>query len=510
MLFLTLEANMKTKNDKKDFSISFFPSEEDGLGFVYQGHKQKDFFKKAILKIGIASVFLGFVSYFIFTPPRDEFSSVPEELAGEQNELTPLTNEVDISESNLVISEDASMSLAALTSSSVTSAISVSPEGENMTESRMVDISADSALSGKEITATVKKGDNLIAILKRNGISNRDAVLISKEMDKIYPVKSLKPNQKLSIYKNKDQSFSSLVIKNKEGDNFSVVKDETGAFLALTTNATIEIRKSRISGKIQNSFSQSAADLNIPVSIVSQANRAFSDAINFRTDCRRGDSFELIFEERFNESGENIGGNRLLFASISAGGKRYNRYYFKDSKGVEGWYDEKGNKTKQAINVWVVGKKRITSRFGMRKHPILLYSISHSGVDFAAVIGTPVAAAADGKIVYIGTKGGYGKYVQIKHGSGYSTAYAHLNAYNKRLKVGSKVKQGDIIAYSGNTGRSTGPHLHFEIIKNGKKIDPLQKGKFYITEKLQGKTLKKFIAQVERINKSYNVARNDI
>jgi murein DD-endopeptidase MepM/ murein hydrolase activator NlpD len=497
---------MEFKNDKKDFSISFFPSEEDGLGFVYQGHKQKDFFKKAVLKIGIASIFLGFVSYVIFTPPKDEFTSVPEEMADEENsELAPLTNEVDISEADLTVSEDASMSLAALTSSSVTSVVPVSDNG-NITESKMVDITADSALNGKEVVATVHSGDNLISLLKRNGIGNRDAFLISTEMDKIYPVKNLRPKQTVSIYKNKDNAFSSLVIKNKNGDNFSVVKDETGAFLALTTNAKIEIRKSRISGKIQKTFSQSAAELNISSSIVSQISKAFSDAINFRTDCRRGDTFELVFEERFNEEGENIGGNKLLFATVSIGGKRYNRYYFKGN-GVEGWFDEKGNKTKQAINVKPIGDKRISSRFGMRRHPILLYPIFHSGIDFATSIGTPVPAAADGKIVYIGTKGGYGKYVQIKHGSGYSTAYAHLNGYNKNLKVGSLVKQGDIIAYSGNTGRSTGPHLHFEIIKNGKKVDPLQKGKFYITEKLQGKTLKKFYAQVDNINKSYNVAQ---
>ena len=500
---------MEFRNDSKDFSISFFPSEEDGLGFVYQGHKQKDFFKKAILKISIASVFLAVVSYVIFTPPSDEFTSDPEEMAEDSDiELAPLTNEVEVSEADLTVSEDASMSLAALTSSSITSVAPLSEEEVSTTESRMVDISADSALNGKEITATVRSGDNLISLLKRNGVGNRDAFLISAEMDKIYPVKGLRPNQELSIFKNKDNSFSSLVIKNKNGDNFSVVKDETGAFIALTTNAKIEIRKSRISGKIQKTFSQSAAELKIPSSIVAQISRAFADSVNFRTDCRNGDTFELVFEERFNEDGENIGGNKLLFAAVSIGGKRQSRYYYK-GHGVEGWFDEKGNKTKQAINVKPLGDKRISSRFGMRRHPILLYPIFHSGVDFATPTGTPVPAAADGKIVYIGTRGGYGKYVQLKHSSGYSTAYAHLNGYNKNLKVGSMVKQGDVIAYSGNTGRSTGPHLHFEVIKNGKKVDPFQKGKFYITEKLQGKALKQFYAQVDSINKSYNVAQRN-
>ncbi len=494
---------MEFRNDKKDFSISFFPSEDDGLGFVYQGHKQKDFFKKAVLKIGVAFVFLGFVSYAVFTPPKDEFSSSPDEIAeNNSDELTGFDEDTSVT---LTISKDSSASLAALTSASLTSSLTAT-ENENVTESKMIDISVDSAKAGKEIIASVQNGDNLISLLKRNGIDNRDAFLIGKEMGKIYPIKNLRPKQKLSIYKDKNNNFSSIVIKNRNGDHFSVVKDETGSFLALTANAKIEVRKTRLSGKIDKTFSQSATDLNIPSSIVSQTSRAFSDTLNFRTDFRRGDTFELLFEQRFNEDGENIGGNKLLFASVTSMGKKYIRYHFKGN-GVEGWFDEKGNKSKQAINVKPIGNKRISSRFGMRRHPILMYPIFHSGVDFATPTGTPVPAAADGKIVYIGTRGGYGKYVQVKHGSGYSTAYAHLNSYNKNLKVGSFVKKGDIIAYSGNTGRSTGPHLHFEVIKNGKKVDPFQKGKFYITEKLQGKTLKQFYAQVNSVNKAYNVAQ---
>lgn len=503
---------MDLKEHKTDCSISFFPDEEDGLGFVYKKEKAPASARRAAFKLGIAAAFLGIVSIFIFTPPEDEFpyDEYDESEVAFVDELGDgsVENGTNTASSSAELAElkSSSLSLAALTSSSSVTAPIALQEEPVKTESRTVTLTAKTDKKDTEINATVRKGDSLIAVLKRNGLKNQEATLISMEMNKIYKLKNLRPKQTVAIIKDKDKAFRSLVIADKQGNKFSVVKDETGAYLSLLDEAKIEIRRSTVSGTVNGTFSETADSLNISKAITAQLVKAFSDTINFRTDTKNGDRFELVFEERFNDAGENIGGSKLLFASLSSGGKTYNRYYFKSLSGDWDYYDENGNRTKQALNIWPAGKNKVTSRFGTRRHPILLYPIHHSGIDVGVPIGTPVEAAADGKVVYVGTRGGYGRYVQIKHGSGYATAYAHLNSYASGLKAGDFVKQGSVIAYSGNTGRSTGPHLHFEVIKNGKKVDPLGKGKFFITDKLKGKALKQFIAECDKIKKPYSFA----
>ncbi len=500
---------MIIKNNEKEYTISFFPSDKDGLGLAYENHTLPDAPKKAFIKILIAAGFLGVISAFVFTPPADEYSaSADAALAAPEvngySSLAGVTTPAPEVKSGALMPSFASKALTALTSSKP-----AEPEKETYitTESRTVTLSPDATTASKEIILKVNPGDNIVTMMKRQGISNAEANRAATVLGKIYDLKKVRPGQTVTIVKN--EGLFSVTLRDKDYNKFSAVRDETGEFIALTAEAQIEIRKSTINGIVTSSFSQSAENQGIPKSITAQFIRAFNDVINFKTDLRPGDSFEAVFEERFNDLGENLGNSRLLYGSLKIRNQVYNRYYFKSTNGVWGYYDEQGNSQKQAINVWPVGARKITSRFGTRRHPILMYTMHHSGVDYAAPIGTPVAAAADGKIVYIGTKGGYGKYVQIKHEQGYATAYAHLNSYNKNLKVGSFVKQGDIVAYSGNTGRSTGPHLHFEVIKNGQKIDPLGAGKFYVYSKLKGPTLTKFMAECAKVKPNINVAKNE-
>jgi len=500
---------MIIKNNEKEYTISFFPSDKDGLGLAYENHTLPDAPKKAFIKILIAAGFLGVISAFVFTPPADEYSASTDatiaasEVSGAPL-LTGVTTPAPEVKSGTLMPSFASKALSALTSSKPAEP---NKEAYITTESRTVTLSPDATTASKEIILKVKSGDNIVTMMKNQGISNAEANRAAAVLSKIYDLKKVRPGQTVTIVKN--EGLFSVTLRDKDYNKFSAVRDETGEFIALTAEAQIEIRKSTINGIVTSSFSQSAENQGIPKAIAAQFIRAFNDVINFKTDLHPGDSFEAVFEERFNDLGENLGNSRLLYGSLKIRNQVYNRYYFKSTNGAWGYYDEQGNSQKQAINVWPVGAAKITSRFGTRRHPILMYTMHHSGVDYAAPIGTPVGAAADGKIVYIGTKGGYGKYVQIKHEQGYATAYAHLNSYNKNLKVGSFVKQGDIIAYSGNTGRSTGPHLHFEVIKNGQKIDPLGAGKFYVYSKLKGPTLTKFMAECAKIKPNINVAKNE-
>jgi murein DD-endopeptidase MepM/ murein hydrolase activator NlpD len=173
------------------------------------------------------------------------------------------------------------------------------------------------------------------------------------------------------------------------------------------------------------------------------------------------------------------------------------------------YFDGKGNSVRKSLLRTPINGARISSGFGMRRHPVLGYSKMHKGTDFAAPTGTPIFAAGAGTITYYGVKGGYGNYVQIRHNPEYSTAYGHASKFNKKFKVGSKVKQGDVVAYVGTTGRSTGPHLHFEVIYKGQQINPA-KVKATSGIRLAGKELKSFLATKNEIDRYRKNVPNQI
>lgn len=498
-----------------DSPVCFSTSETD-ISVSCDNHTSPDAPKQALIKILIAGGFLGFISAFVFTPSSDDYSeatAIPEpetELA----EASDTSDVPDTSSLTVIPSQPAeeNISFAAKTLAALTSSAPIEPdeskleEGSLQTETRTITLNPSDSEHGKEKEYKLKSGESLIALLKRAGTSGTDANKASLAINDIYDVRKLRPGQTVSLIKG--ENLYSVTLTNKDGDKFSAVRDDSGNYIPTTKEAKIEIRKSTVAGVIEVSFSESAEKMGIPKSVSNQISQAFNDKINFKRDIKDGDTFEAVFEQRFNDEGMDMGGSKLLFASIRTGGKTYNRYYYKNRKGVWDYYDENGNGVKKAMNVWPVGKRRISSRFGTRRHPILLYTTTHWGVDYATKIGTPVGAAADGEITFIGNRGGYGKYVQMRHTNGYSTAYAHLNSYNRALKVGDFVKQGQIIAFSGNTGRSTGPHLHFEVIKNGKKVNPLGKGRFMLSNKLKGKELQRFTVECKKVNSNYNVADN--
>ena len=190
----------------------------------------------------------------------------------------------------------------------------------------------------------------------------------------------------------------------------------------------------------------------------------------------------------------------ILYASLTLSGKKLALYRFTTADGRTDWFNAKGDSVRKALLRTPIDGAKITSGFGMRMHPILGYSLMHKGVDFGAPIGTPIYAAGDGVIQIIGPVSGYGNYIRLKHTATYGTAYGHISRFAAGLRVGSHVHQGQVIAYVGMTGRATGPHLHFEVIKDGKQINP-QSIKLPSGEKLQGKELKALMALVANINR---------
>jgi murein DD-endopeptidase MepM/ murein hydrolase activator NlpD len=243
-------------------------------------------------------------------------------------------------------------------------------------------------------------------------------------------------------------------------------------------------------GTIHGSLFEAAMAQGVPVAMLTEMIKIFSYDVDFQRDIQPDDRFELMFErgtdKRFNDA-------KLLYASMTLSGKEIKLYRYVDPEGNVDYYTPAGESAKKALLKTPVDGAKISSGFGMRFHPILHYTTQHKGIDFAVMTGTPVMAAGSGTVEVAGVNGSYGIYVRIKHDGSHETAYAHLSRLAKGIRPGSHVTQGQTIAYSGSTGRSTGPHLHYEVLVNESQVNPMSV-KFQSGRKLTGKELAKFEA----------------
>ena len=249
-------------------------------------------------------------------------------------------------------------------------------------------------------------------------------------------------------------------------------------------------------GVIKSSLYKAAKNLNIEDNVIVELANLYGFQIDFQRDIYKEDSFEILYEKFINEEEKIIEPGNIIFSNLILRGQKNVLYYFDDEGNSRGHYDINGASVKKALMKTPINGARLSSSFGMRKHPILGYNKMHKGTDFAAPLGTPVMASGDGIIIKARWCGGGGNCVKIKHNSTYQTVYAHLSKFGRGIKKGVRVKQGRIIGYVGSTGMSTGPHLHYEVIKNGKKINSqtlkLPSGKI-----LKGNERKRF--EVQRI-----------
>ena len=321
----------------------------------------------------------------------------------------------------------------------------------------------------------LKKNETLSDLLKRGGLSLQEALNVAKALDIVFDVRKIRIGQTFELFFiNKTDTFIGLKTENRNGDIVSVLKNKKGEFIPQSKEGVIENQLFVLSGKIETTFSQAAEEAHVPKNIANQVIRALDGQIDFKKDLKKGATFKLAYEQKMTDTGKEVGKSQLLYVSLTINKKTYQRYFFIDGMGTHGYYDENGSSAPQTLLQRPLGNAKVSSSFGMRLHPILGYKIQHNGIDFAAKTGTPIPAGADGVIVKIGRNGGYGKYIKIKHNETYSTAYGHLDSFSSDLHTGSYVKKGEIIGYVGNTGRSTGPHLHYEVLKSGKPVTPLK------------------------------------
>ena len=318
---------------------------------------------------------------------------------------------------------------------------------------------------------TVKSGDSLASIFKRNKLSPQDLHRIIKLGKSTKALKYIQPKQLFKFRLDEKQQLLEMVYQQNRFQSLHVKRDGE-SFKATTISRTAQKRKQYISGRINSSLFVDAKNAGMNAALIMDLVSIFGWDIDFALDLRKGDSFSLIYEEHFLD-GLKIKDGDILAAEFKNQGRLYRAVRYTDPKGRSNYYTPKGLSMRKAFLRTPVDFRRISSRFGKRKHPVLNRMRLHKGVDYTAPRGTPVKASGDGKIIFRGRKGGYGKAIIIRHGGRYSTLYAHLNNYRRGLYNGKYVKQGQIIGYVGSTGRATGPHLHYEFRINGTHRNPL-------------------------------------
>ncbi len=345
-----------------------------------------------------------------------------------------------------------------------------------------------------EVTFFSKSGDTYESIINKLNINKKEKEELLNSILKEKSLKILRINQKF-IFKFDHLQKNKIVAFKIETDK----KNEI-VFKKSKTNSEFVSKKIKKNFKkelvyketiITNSLYNSAINLGIKPNIIVEFARLYGFQVDFQRDVWKNDSFQIIYEEFVNEENIVVDTGEIIFANLNLQNTDFQLYKYEYEKNKIDYFDENGKSVKKTLMKTPINGARLSSSYGKRKHPILGYTKMHTGTDFAAPTGTPIMASGDGKIIKAGWCGGGGNCVKIKHNSTYQTVYAHMSKFGRGIKKGARVKQGQIIGYVGSTGMSTGPHLHYEVIENGKKINS-QKMKLPSGKILKGEDRKKF------------------
>lgn len=381
-------------------------------------------------------------------------------------------------------------------------------------------------------TITMDRGDTLAGVLEEAGISATDANAAVAALEKVFNSRNLRAGQSFDlIYSTEPVTDSgsdmsgnaSVDAADEDGTDpdgaiepatttpvnqllsvsfsptvehdITIARDASGAFTANDVEKKLEAHVHRAGATIDSSLYLAAMRAGIPADVVVEMIHMFSYEVDFQRDIRPGDSFEVLYNYYYTPEGQPAREGNISYATMHLGGRTVTLYrYQPDPNEPADYFNAKGQSAKSMLMKTPVDGARISSGFGMRYHPVLGYSRMHKGIDFAVPVGTPVMAAGSGIVQIAGRLGGYGNYLRINHQNGYGTAYGHLSRLAPGIHRGSHVHQGQIVAYSGNTGMSTGPHLHYEILVAGNQVNPL-KVKVATGRMLVGKPLRDFLGE---------------
>jgi len=343
-----------------------------------------------------------------------------------------------------------------------------------------------------ELKYVIKNNDTIEKILKKFNIQDSDIKNISvklkqKKLDSIYSGREL-----TIIYKKIDKKTNSVVNLLYPVNNTKSVEVRKSQDNFIVEENILQLYKKEVvvKNKIKNNLYSAAVEVGVEPNIIIEFARVFGFEVDFQRDIRKEDWFEILYEKFEDDNNKVRDTGKIIYASMYVNGEEINLYNFK-YKNEEEYYDIKGKSITKSLMKTPINGARLSSSFGMRKHPILGYNKMHRGTDFAARSGTPIMASGSGIVTRARWCGGGGNCIKIKHNSTYQTIYAHMKSFAKGIKEGRKVKQGQIIGYVGSTGLSTGPHLHYEVLVNNKKVNS-QKLKLPSGKTLKGKEREEF------------------
>lgn len=353
---------------------------------------------------------------------------------------------------------------------------------------------------------TISSGDALGSVMQKEGIASDEVHDIIEAMDEHFNPRDLKVGQDIHMhfepgegeqdYKLTDMKIQLNPLKTltvtRKGDDFESALEEKEVKEVITAQKAV----------IKNSLYGSAAKAGIPKAIVSDAIKIYSQNVDFQRDVQSGDTLEVMYETHQTEDGYIAKTGNVLYAQLTLSGRKIPLYRYESADGGVDYYGRDGQSTKKTLMKTPIDGARMSSGFGMRRHPVLGYSKMHKGIDFAAPTGTPIYASGDGVVQKAGRFSSYGNYVRIRHNGNLDTAYGHMSRIASGLRPGARVRQGQIIGYVGTTGRSTGPHLHYEILLAGKQVNP-RGVNLPVGQALAGRDLKKFKSFVNDVDSQY-------
>ena len=354
----------------------------------------------------------------------------------------------------------------------------------------------------------LEEGDTFISTLKKTNLNNREIDQLIIAAQGLINTNQLRIGTRIEIISeliNEKRIIKEVVIYPDNEEKISVLRIDD-KFIVHKDVKTLYSELVFHEVEIDESIYSSLKNINVPDNIIMSFVQLFSFDIDFQRDIRNKNQIKILFEQFKDKDDDLIKTGSIFFAEIVLTKDSYELYKFQDNNDIE-YFNSDGKSATKALMKTPINGARLSSTYGMRKHPILGYNKKHMGVDFAAPIGTPIMAAGTGHIEYVGTNGGAGKYIRIKHLNGYKTSYSHLSNYASGMKKNVRVKQGQTIGYVGSTGLSTGPHLHYEVIFNGEKINPM-KMKLPSGKKLAGINLNNFLTERDRINNEISKIKN--
>ena len=330
-----------------------------------------------------------------------------------------------------------------------------------------------------QVEARVPRGGTLAGVLDDAGIGNVEAARAISALGNVFNLRQLRAGQRINLYletradESREVALNGLSFRPDVDRAITVARTFGDGFRARETIAEFDVEMARASGTISTSLYVDALDAGATDRVVVELAGVLAYAIDFQRSIREGDEFDILFERHIDEDGNTARTGDILYARYAGRGEPKEFFRYETEDGIIGYYSGDGASAQRLLMLTPINGARLSSHFGRRRHPILGYTRNHNGTDFAAPTGTPIFAAGNGVVLRANRFGSFGNYIRLRHPNGYETAYAHLNGFARGIRSGTRVTQGQVIGYVGTTGRSTGPHLHYEVHHNGSPVNPM-------------------------------------